>query len=71
LTGDYFGVLEKMAEPLRTEDCIEILRCAPRSGTQRDDPEGTSIVMLSSTLANKIADIAEELSLREKNRVRG
>lgn len=49
-----------MAEPLTIEDCIEILRCAPRSGTNTDYPEGSSIVILSSTLANKIAAIMED-----------
>ena len=35
-------------------DIITILKSSERSGTDKDEPEGTRYIMLSDTLASKI-----------------
>jgi len=52
-----------MSEPLRFSDNLrfaanevaDVLDAAERSGTERDYPEGTRVVILSDTLARKIS----------------
>jgi hypothetical protein len=52
-------------------EVIHILRNAPRSGQETDDPEGVRYIQLSDTLANQLADRLEaHLLMRDHDAVR-
>lgn len=50
---------------MKIKDILTILKTAPRSGTDKDEPEGSRYITLSDTLVNKITTYLSEQTLAD------
>lgn len=57
---DFRVTLEGRADPISLEEIANVLRFAPRMGAEKDIPEGSRYIVLSDTLANRLATVIEE-----------
>lgn len=48
-------------------DIINTLKNAPRQGAVSDEPEGLRYIVMSDTLANKIAEALEEFLIEKED----
>lgn len=48
---------------MNIKSILKILKTAPRSGTEKDEPEGSRYIQISDTLTNQMVEYLEDYIL--------